>query len=59
MINCLGKIDTIDQNIQFLDWIDFIDGTFIIICMPQQNDIHKTWFNEHKKIYSMNNMVGY
>ncbi len=34
MINCLGKIDTIDPNIQFLDWIDFIDGTFIIICMP-------------------------
>jgi hypothetical protein len=34
-----------------------IDGTLIKIHKPWNNVTYKTWFNEHKKIYSMNNII--
>jgi hypothetical protein len=35
----------------------FINGTFIKIRKCWNNEVHKTWYNWHKKIYYMNNIV--
>jgi hypothetical protein len=34
-----------------------IDGIFIEIRKSWNNEAHKTWFNRHKKMYYMNNMI--
>jgi hypothetical protein len=39
---------------QVLGLIWVIDGTFIEICKPWSNDVHKFWSNGHEKIYCMN-----
>ncbi len=43
--------------LEFQGCIVLIDGTFIKIHKPSNNDTHKTQFNGHKKIYSMNNTI--
>jgi hypothetical protein len=37
--------------------IRLINGTFIEIKKLWNNDAQKTWFNEHKKMYYINNTV--
>jgi hypothetical protein len=49
---------TIKERAQFGSQIlGFIDGTFIEIQKPWNNEAHKIWFNRHKKMYCMNNMI--
>jgi hypothetical protein len=48
---------TIGTHPKVTSCIKFINGTFIEIYKPWNNDIHGSWFNEHKKMYYMNNMV--
>ncbi len=54
MIN--KKITLGSQLGELLNSIEFIDGTLIGNQKPWKNKAHKTWFNGHKKIYSMNNI---
>ena len=41
----------------FPDCIGFIDGTLVKIRRPWKNPEHGKWFNGHKKMYCINNVV--
>ena len=41
----------------FSGCIGIIDGTLVKICRPWKNPNYSKWFNDHKKMYCMNNVV--
>lgn len=38
-------------------WIRFIDGTLVEVQIFIYNEVHKTWFDDWKNTYAMNNTI--
>ncbi len=48
----------VQHMFKFVCCIERINGILIKIHRPQNNLIHQSWFDEHKKMYYMNNIVA-